>query len=318
MSLSRVFDRILITLATITTAGYLVAGSLFVMPQVSESSDRWLKQKHITDQRTRFTEISESELSAEEKIQSFVELLKDLQAVQKVDQLSNIKRSAFSQASHLSIQNNQLDLAEELATDWLAFDPNDISARLNRCRLLIKNQRQTSGETCYTSLMQQFPHSLAVAHGISRMHFYNGRIGAAYLALEPFLEKGGHPLKRIIGEEYRFHRIEDHQTPARLAFEDGLALGFSFESSTSQHVLEMIGIHNKNGVYRKELEYAGEIRIDSMEKGHFLEVTAHIVEPELLNAILHPEARPYLLADLKAMGAQDSVDRLNQHAGASL
>lgn len=318
MSPARIFDRVLLVLAIITVAGYVAAGALFAFPQLADASDQWLKNRFIEDYRTRFFEIGESDQSVDEKVESLVSLLDDLKPVQKVDQLSGIKRAAYAQAVHASILNGDTRIAEDLIKRWLLFDDKDINAELAHCRLLM-HDRYLDGDACINNLLEQFPYSLAVASGASQMHFYYGQLGAAYLTLEPFLFAGGHPLRRSIGELYQSHQILNEQVPVTLSFEEGLPLEFSFKSSTSQLAIELVRISSDGGRYLKDLEHQGEIRINSMNAGEFLEITARIAEPTILRAILHPDARNYLLADLRSRaakgaegvkGAEDSVNRL--------
>ena len=315
MTLARITHRVFIALAVITTVGYLAVGAFFVLPGVAESSDRWLKNSFIEDYRTQFSEISAAEPGVNQT-DLFIELLEQLSKVQKIDQLSAVKRAAFYRSAHGTIQEGRLDLAEDLAERWLAFDSNDINARVHRCRLLFVREDTQTFESCYKGLLQEFPDSFAVAHSIARMHFYNGQLGAAYLVLEPFLVGDEHSLKSIVGEVYETHRIEDHMTPVLLTFWEGVALDFSFNSSSSKHVIELAAISNEGGIYRKDLEDTGEIRIDAMDAGHYLEITARIAKPRILETILHPDARSFLLADLQAMDAHDAIHRLDQQAGA--
>ncbi len=319
MTVTKLLDTFVYTIWMLTLAALLVVVVWVSSPSTVDQADQYFRQKYIYFAfPTYLSVVAEYEKSGDAvaHIAALESLISSMSPVQRVDELSSVKRLAYGQLIRVLIREQRLPEAMYWTQQWLAYDPRDINARLGLGKLLLIDP-DTRDEGIYelTTLKHRFPDSLAVADGVATAWASIGELGRAFLEYVPHLPGNHHPIKRIIGEVAREvifnYQPGDKIIPLSEKMEPGESLDVTIETSVdrSELVFENAALEETPTGYRKRPGQHSVLSLLDFDKTKplHLRLVMKTIAPGTLEILTDPRFRGLILEQLKSLGAVDAI-----------
>lgn len=299
--------------------GLLILIVWFSAPGVIEKIDKHFRQIYLYEPPDRFADIiNRYDTTADHAlvVEELVTLLSELEEIQKIDELTAIKRFSYSQLVRVFLRVGQFEQAMYWTKQWLEFDPKDVEAILAHARLLMINpDTLPEGEYRLALLKAQFPNSLAVANGAAIAYGSLGQLGRAFLEFAPFIE-GSHPLKRRIGETLRTvdysHQAGDPPKELNEKFDSGESLELHITRNPSTVVTDFnnTGLDATDYGFRKQIGTFGMLHLFRFEqdKDFTIRVDVKVATPEALEKLMQPQFKPLLVSQLVELGKPEAIE----------
>ncbi len=325
MTFTRLANLALKVLWILTLSGIAVLVTWFTAPGVIGQIDQVFREAYLYEPRDRYVDIAaryDASGDHEQVVSELVELISDLERVQKIDELGATKRVAHAQLVRVFFRIGQFEQAMYWTEQWLAFDSKDVEAILARARLLVINEQTfADGEYELGLLKMQFPNSLSVANGTARAYASLGQLGRAFLEFVPHIE-GSHPLKRKIGETLRTvdysHRAGDSPKELNEKFESGESLAIHLTKTPANVIADYdnTGLIQTEYGFRKNIGAFGMLHLFRFEqdKDFDIRVEVKVAAPETLQTLMQPQFKPLLVSQLNELGQPDAIKVYEKYA----
>lgn len=126
---------------------------------------------------------------AEAGVDLLIDLINDLNKIQKLDRLDPVKRRAFDQLIQVLKRQNRLESALYWAEKWIDFDNKDLFALTQRTKVLYSiTERRDEAKRLISDLRKQLPESRVVFDTYYQILLKEKRIAEAFLAFLEFSE----------------------------------------------------------------------------------------------------------------------------------
>ncbi len=329
MTVTRLLDWSMAGLWALVFIGLFVLTSWQLQANWINQVDGLFRDRYLYQPEIRFDNLVasyEQTGNDESAVHDLKELLADLHAVQKGDEVAHIKRVAFGQL--VLILRRQQRIADALIWTgrWLTFDSRDLNGLLIRALLLMTvPDTRAEAEFQLALLKDRFPHSLTVASGTATAYASIGQLGRAFIAFMPFMTANDNPLLDSIGDtiirkwplsteplakEWRqngsgvviSYERGEKINEMTVSFFSGLELTINVASSRLKLPFITRGLtETGDGVYRKPIGSSASISLQDIvvTEPVTISVETSLAMPESLEKLLTPRMRPAVIGQLQ-------------------
>jgi hypothetical protein len=317
MSFTQFANLSLATLWSATLVILLIVFAWITSPDLVNKVDQYFRHIYLYDQVDRYHLILEKYEQTNDHAEittDLINLLVDLEEIQKVDELESTKRTAFAQLTRALLRQGQFTLAIQWVDQWLVFDPKDIEALLARARILyLDPTTRADGEHQLDLIKTQFPDSLPVANGRALTFASLGELGRAFLEFAPFTPDSDHPLVTKIGEtiltiDHKYEVGDPETTIATIHLSGAsLALHVNLTPTDVQPVYSAKGLEPTEYGFRKKIGTVSSLNLISADKNFDMNIIIRAAPPEALEKITAPQFQNLVLDQLRQMGELTAI-----------
>ena len=325
MAFTRLANLALVSFWIIAFAGLLVLISWLYAPGVVDIVDDHFREIYLyepTDRYARIIARYEATGDHAAAVEELTRYLQDMDDVQKVDELGDVKTVTYTQLVRIFIRVAQLEQARYWTEQWLAYDPKDVQGLLSRAQLLMLSPETfDEGKYQLEILKQQFPHSLPVSTGAAVAHASSGQLGLAFQELAPYLDNSA-PMKRQIDKPlttYTWQHLAGSEPREMvLLFDSGEALELHVSQTpvSASTKFEYGGLKQTEYGYLKEPGPNGLLSLRTFDAAEDLEIKVRsiVARPEVLSTLMQPRFRQLLVSQLNELGDTKSLETYETYA----
>lgn len=301
----------------IAAIGMALVVSVWQKAELVDQADQYFREVYLYSPKARYSDIVdqyEQDGDGAASANALIDLLMDLDHVQKGDEVASEKRISYAQLIRTLIRLEELEMAKFWVDQWLAFDDRDINGLLIKARLLvIKPETRNEGEYQLGLLTAQFPHSLVVADGRATAWASTGELGRAFLEYVPFLQPG-------LQRHYFGKMIEQSSYVLKAGSSESLeikvAAGYPAivritAPSEVQITTNQPGPESSGFLYEKDIGQPLELKLsappDAEDLNIMLKVT--IRPPEMFRRLVEPRFHSLMAEQLNTLGTEEARQR---------
>jgi len=339
MTVTRLLNITTISLWGLVIFGFFILASWQIEANWITRVDDFFKDRYLVEPDERYEKLlAEYELTGDNEIafRKLDRLLRDLEAVQKGDELGHTKRIAYLQLVITLRRQQQLSDALMWTKRWLAFASRDLDALLIQALILMTDpETKPEAEFQLAMLGAQFPFSLSVASGTASAYASIGQVGRAFTFFTPFIESNDNPLLDRIGDtvvrnwELRTKPTDKAWTIDRtgveityepgeeissmiILFSRGMELVITVTETRSNLELPFTtrGLTKTNdGLYRKRTGIYSAISLTDYQvlQPITIRIKTTVAKPETLEKLLLPFMFPVVVEQLQKDGLDESL-----------
>lgn len=339
MTVTRLLDITIVSLWGLVIFGFFILASWQLEANWINQVDDFFKDRYLVQPNARYEKLlSEFKLTGDNEIaiRELERLLRDLEAVQKGDELGHRKGIVYQQLVLTLRRQQQYSDALMWTRKWLAFDSRDLDALLTQALILmIDPETKPEAEFQLAMLGAQFPFSLSVASGTASAYASIGQVGRAFTFFAPFIEPNDNPLLDRIGDtfvrnwELKTKPVEKAWTIDRtgleityesgeeinsmiILFSRGVELAITVTETRSNLELPFIirGLTKTNdGLYRKRTGTNSSISLMDYQVRQpiTIRIKTTVAKPETLEKLLLPFMFPIVVEQLQKEGLDEPL-----------